>query len=138
MIHDLKTWPLPFQAIFDGRKTHEIRKQDRPFAAGDQLLLREWNGGLGGYTGREAIVDVTYVTDGGEWGLPDGLCVMSIRRQHGISTEQALAEIEALKGALRTALDAWEMYMSEHPADQEEDGSLLVDMRKRFGLDGDE
>jgi hypothetical protein len=81
--HDLKTWPAPFQAVLDGRKTHEIRVADRPFAVGDVLLLREWNPEPAerprGYTGRSVEVDVMYLTSGGAWELPYHLCVMSIR-----------------------------------------------------------
>lgn len=32
-----------------------------------------------GYTGREILVEVTHLSDAGSWGLPEGLCVMSIR-----------------------------------------------------------
>jgi hypothetical protein len=92
--HVLKTWPEPFQAILDGRKRHEIRVDDRGFAVGDVLNLKEWDPSPvmctvtpystvpterpAGYTGREVNVRVTYLTPGGKWGLPEGLCVMSI------------------------------------------------------------
>lgn len=83
MTHDLKCWPEPFEAIRSGRKTHEIRVADRPFAVGDVLRLREWHRGTdllrGRYTGREFDVEVTYMTPGGAWGLPADLCVMSVR-----------------------------------------------------------
>lgn len=78
MTHDLKTWPKAFQAVFDGRKRYEIRKDDRGFAVGDLLYLREWEPHTESYTGREMMVRVTYMTKGGEWGLPEGMCVMSI------------------------------------------------------------
>lgn len=32
----------------------------------------------GEYTGREFNVTVTYKTEGGHWGIPSGLCVMSL------------------------------------------------------------
>lgn len=84
--HELKTWPEPFQAVLDGKKCHEIRANDRGFAVGDVLLLREWDPTHltdyehKRYTGRSCRVRVTYVTPGGMWGLPAGLCVMSIER----------------------------------------------------------
>ncbi len=113
MIHELKTWPEPFQAVATGQKTHEVRKDDRPFEAGDVLRLREWDPSLWehpvygvpaarGYTGREVYVRVTYVTKAGTWGLPanrhhhtldqdgspldvpiPGLCVLSIALMSG-------------------------------------------------------
>ena len=80
MIRDLKTWPEPFQAIVDGRKLFEIRRADRPFKVGDRLRLREYEPEPSGFTGREAIVAVTYLVAPGEWGLPADLCVMGISR----------------------------------------------------------
>lgn len=89
--HELKTWHPPFEAILHGHKRYEIRKDDREFAVGDELVLREWeparHGGFGQivgmdgsarYTGREIRARVTYKTSGGEWGIPVGLCVLSI------------------------------------------------------------
>ncbi len=78
MIHELKTWHEPFQAIASGKKRHEIRKTDRSFNIGDTLLLREWDPEAREYTGSHQVVEVTHITRGGEWGLPADICVMSI------------------------------------------------------------
>lgn len=42
MIHELKTWPKDFVAVRAGKKAHEARLADRPFAVGDDLVLLEW------------------------------------------------------------------------------------------------
>lgn len=80
MIHELKCWPEPFQAIVRGDKTFEIRKDDRPFSVGDFLHLREWSPNGEAYLGRETVRLVTYLIRGGEWDLPKGLVVMGLRR----------------------------------------------------------
>lgn len=79
--HELKTWPEPFQAVWEGRKTHEVRVNDRPggFTTEDLLILREWNPGGKVYSGRTVFAVPTYITPGGKFGLPDNLVVMSIR-----------------------------------------------------------
>lgn len=76
--HELKTWPVPFQAMWHGDKLYEIRKNDRNFAVGDKLILREWDS-ANEYSGFAIIGMVTYMTKGGEWGLPLDLCVLSVR-----------------------------------------------------------
>ena len=81
--HRLKTWPQQFQAIKDGRKTFEYRKDDRspPFEIGDTLGLLEWDPVTKDYTGQHIEVDVTYVARAREdFGIPEGYCVMSIKR----------------------------------------------------------
>lgn len=75
--HELKTWPEHFQAVCDGRKLFELRANDRHFAVGDRLRLREYDLATG-YTGREAGADVVYIVYGGQLGLPQGLCIMSL------------------------------------------------------------
>jgi len=78
MIHDLKTWPEPFQAIRDGLKQFEYRKDDRGFEVGHQLLLIEFDPERGRLTGRALMARVTYIARG-RFGIPRGFCVMSIR-----------------------------------------------------------
>jgi len=86
MIHELKTHPPYFQSVLEGKRTHEVRVNDRNFRVGDFLRLREFfprevtGKKEGTYTGREVLVAVTYVTLGGAWNLPDNLCVLSICR----------------------------------------------------------
>ena len=50
--HELKCHPHFFAAIVEGKKTFEIRRNDRRYRVGDTFTLREYNPSLG-YTGRE-------------------------------------------------------------------------------------
>jgi len=77
--HDLKCWPAYFQAMVDGRKPFEVRKDDRKFEAGDALRLREWDEHLQQYTGRGLSCDVTYKVPGGQFGIEAGYCVLGVR-----------------------------------------------------------
>ena len=63
MTHILKTWPEYYEAVLDGRKTFEIRKNDRGFCLDDELLLQEWDPKTGKYTRRELAMLITYITD---------------------------------------------------------------------------
>ena len=77
MTHTLKTWPEYFRAIKDGRKTFEIRKNDRNFQVGDTLLLQEYMPDEGEFTGRDILVAVNYILDGFS-GLQDGYVAIGI------------------------------------------------------------
>lgn len=88
--HDLKCWPEFYRDILSGHKTFEVRKNDRSFQLFDLLRLREYQPASGepctddftGYTGRSAIVRVTYILHGTKdspSGLPEGVCVMAIK-----------------------------------------------------------
>jgi len=77
MIHDLKIKSEYFQAVWDGRKKAELRKDDRGYKVGDILRLREVDGDE--YTGSELAVRVTHILrDCPEYGLADGYCILSI------------------------------------------------------------
>lgn len=83
MKHILKTDPAVFQAVADGAKTYEIRLNDRGFAVGDELLLRETThtgaeialGAALEYTGREITKHIGHVLGG--YGLQDGWVILS-------------------------------------------------------------
>ncbi len=63
-LHELKCWPGYFEAIKSGAKNFEVRRDDRRFAVGDALLLREWDPDTQSYSGRELSRWVTYVMHG--------------------------------------------------------------------------
>lgn len=77
MIHELKTWPKYFLQVVCGRKTFEIRKNDRDFKSHDILYLREWNPETKQYTGQAARFKVTYILDLTDFGL-SGSVAMAI------------------------------------------------------------
>jgi uncharacterized protein YqfB (UPF0267 family) len=77
MLHELKILPAYFNQVSAGYKTFEIRKNDRNFMVGDNVLLREFEDGQ--YTGCKKIKKITYVLTSEEFeGLKDGYCVFSI------------------------------------------------------------
>jgi hypothetical protein len=57
----LKCHPKYFQAILDGRKTFEIRRDDRGIVTDDIIRLREWDPETQSYTGRDCLKKVTYM-----------------------------------------------------------------------------
>lgn len=77
--HELKIWPNYFNAVISGRKTFEVRKNDRDFKEGDFLLLREWGPLSKIFTGRDCKVQVLYILQGGQWGIEEGYCILGIK-----------------------------------------------------------
>lgn len=76
--HELKTWPQYYVPLAEGKKTFEIRRNDREFAVGDALVLKEWNPDARSYTGRELRRVVTYIFPGGEFGLDSDYVVLGL------------------------------------------------------------
>ena len=85
--HELKTDPDVFRAVLEGRKTYEIRRNDRGFAVGDELLLRETRftgaeiaaGRPLEYTGRELTVRISHMLTGPVYGLLESWSILSIQ-----------------------------------------------------------
>lgn len=80
-VQELKSWPQWFSAVLDGSKMFEVRVDDRGFAVGDRLWLREWEPETEEYTGREALFDVPYILAADPdipRGIMPGYVVMSI------------------------------------------------------------
>lgn len=105
MIHTLKIDPPYFEAVANGSKPFELRREDdKTFAVGDFLRLREYHTPDGyirliksyrddhavslldamaavqelGYTGRECTVEVTYVLRDEQW-LQPGVAALGIQ-----------------------------------------------------------
>ena len=84
--HELKTDPEPFAASFRGDKPYEIRLNDRDFACGDLLTLRETKfsgeemkeGKPLEYTGRTLSRIVSEVRT--NYGISDGWCILGVRK----------------------------------------------------------
>jgi hypothetical protein len=95
--HELKIWPVYFDAIERGDKTFDVRKNDRDFQTGDTLVLREYEPTKAfsppafmqpdgkefvppdPYTGRSLTRVVTYVLHGGQWGLHGDRVVLAFK-----------------------------------------------------------
>jgi len=81
MVHELKTLEKYFNAMASGEKTFELRKNDRGFLVGHQLLLREYNPHSKSYTGRTLRLKINYVLAGSEaeqFGLKPGYCILGL------------------------------------------------------------
>ena len=79
MNHHIKSWPEYFQALLDGEKTFEARKNDRDYQAGDFLTIKEYDPAKNAYTGRALHARVHYVLYGGHFGLAPGYCILSLK-----------------------------------------------------------
>ena len=75
--HELKTTAPHFEHVRSGVKRAEIRRNDRGFAVGDVLVLKEYDPASCSYSGREVEVRVVHVLAGFE-GLAAGYVSLSI------------------------------------------------------------
>lgn len=80
LTHKLKIWPEYFEEIRAGRKTFEIRRNDRDYRIGDVLELHEWSPETGQFTLSAMAAKVTYLIEGPAFGIGEGWVVMSIAR----------------------------------------------------------
>ena len=74
MNHSIKILPEHFEAVLSGKKTAELRYNDRAYKVGDTLLLKEW---LGDYTGRIIFRKISHIHEG--LGLAEGYCMLSFK-----------------------------------------------------------
>lgn len=80
MDHRLKTQRKFFNDVCDGKKTFEVRKDDRNFQVGDKLILEEWDNGQ--YQYAVCTVEVTYILGREEdekMYVPDGYVILGIK-----------------------------------------------------------
>lgn len=79
MEHNLKIRPEYFEAVKNGQKMFELRRDDRGFSVNDTLLLREWS--ESGYSGRTLRCHVNYILRNYD-GLDPHYVIMSISLCH--------------------------------------------------------
>ena len=62
--HAVKSWCNLYAAAIAGYKTHDVRdKTERDYKVGDHMHFHEFDQTTGKYTGREALFEITYITD---------------------------------------------------------------------------
>ena len=80
-----KILPWYFEAVRNGSKTFEIRKDEDGFEVGDHIILCEWSGTA--YTGFTFEVEITYILrDAEQYGLVPGFCILGIKALDGKDT----------------------------------------------------
>lgn len=90
IVHELKTWPVYFDAVKRGEKTFEVRRDDRGFQKGDTVrLLRTREDALHvveyPYSPRGSgplhVIEreITYVLTGGQFGIEPGYVVLGLK-----------------------------------------------------------
>lgn len=78
MIHQLKQQDILFEEVICGKKTFEVRVNDRNYKEGDYLALNEIDSEKE-YTGRSCLVYVDYILEDCPGLLPEGIIVMSVK-----------------------------------------------------------
>lgn len=77
-VHFLKIWPDFMKAHLKGVKPWEIRKNDRKFETGDDVVLQEWDPTQQAFTGAWIMGTILYLHVGVLGLLPD-YCAFTFR-----------------------------------------------------------
>jgi ASC-1-like (ASCH) protein len=133
--HELKTEPPYFQAVLDGRKKFEIRKNDRDFQVGDKLILKEYDADVHVFTGRKVEVTVTYMTD---YAQQPGYVVLGIESQFDIEgffkkqVEKFMRDADEFDKEFEEMKRQNEKFREEIHKEMEEKRKRFEERRKRF------
>lgn len=85
-IHDVKLGATFFEDVKTGRKTFELRKNDRGYKEGDTIVLHEYKDGA--TTGRTITKKIVYMLEDFA-GLEDGYCILGLGAVEGTLQEAA-------------------------------------------------
>lgn len=84
-VHHLKIKPEYLEAVASGKKTFELRRDDRGFKVGDILMLIKLDD-KGNETDQVTRVRVTYILkDCPQYGLKEGYAILGIAEESRIS-----------------------------------------------------
>ena len=69
-----------FRDVREGKKTFELRKEDRDYKVGDYLVLEEYDPQTKLYQGREINTRITYIlsSEYSRYGIKPGFCILGI------------------------------------------------------------
>lgn len=88
--HDLKCWPVYWDATRRGEKLFDVRKNDRGFQAGDFVNLCRFDPLAGCYVAPDGASShwpqedgtisfvITWILQGGQFGVEPGYCVLGL------------------------------------------------------------
>lgn len=135
-MHELKTWPEPFDAMHAGRKMFEFRKHDRDYRVGDQILSRRFDPNTKDYTGECDRFEITFMLVAGQYGVPDGFCVIGVKPSLSPLTNEPVGvtisredAIDDLRGMI---IEAWcagakavhDFHFPDNPDDDFREGAV--------------
>lgn len=80
-IHEVKCETVFFNDVINDYKLFEVRKNDRDYQTGDDMILKEWDKELQEFTGREDRVTIIYLLEDYP-GIEAGYCILGIDRYY--------------------------------------------------------
>mgnify|MGYP000173923804 CR=1 FL=1 len=79
--HQIKIDRALFQDLRLGRKTAEVRKDDRNYQVGDILIIYPFDKETGKPDGVDFVCrEITHKLSGGQFGIEQGYCLLSIKK----------------------------------------------------------
>lgn len=75
-IHEIKIAAMYYEDVVSGKKSFELRKNDRGYKQGDKLIMLEFKDGK--HTGRIVNADIVYMLED-YTGLVEGYCILGIQ-----------------------------------------------------------
>ncbi len=75
-IHEIKIATMYYEDVVSGKKSFELRKNDRGYKQGDKLIMLEFKDGK--HTGRIVNADIVYMLED-YTGLAEGYCILGIQ-----------------------------------------------------------
>lgn len=92
MVHTVKSWCYLYSAALAGFKTHDFRDMtERDYKVGDHLHFREFDQTRGAYTGREALFEITYITDRQ---TPCAMSSCALGKDYGVLSIKLIKEVK--------------------------------------------
>ena len=89
-VHNVKLGATFFEDVKSGRKSFELRKNDRGYKVGDMIMLHEYKDGS--ETGRCITKKIVYILEGFT-GLEEGYCILGLGKTEEIVNETEAREV---------------------------------------------